>query len=398
MTWLNIRTEGFSNDALFPRRHITIGEKEFETPTKAIPVRKTRDHQGEELAEASRGVCELHRGVSTEKLRSARHGNMRAITGELQTGYRKAKGNEVVFTFLSWKEGQTFGEAGAQVFVDVIETFSDILTVPLMPELVEAVEEDRLSDTAYQEYRQNVSQFLETARIKHPEAPIMGVIPALGWEFTDDLMRLYEKYNVRAFCMNLNRTRITAGTKVEIVKPMMRHIARRDIADNVLFYGINLHPGDYDDSLGLRPAADMASFGMGFDIVGENHVSPSIPEEAFEDDETVTFKLFDREEFAYKEVLLAELPQHFPEKTRFDVDEVVQRAARSDNQRRRLEKLVNAEQMALAAKELQVQIPSGITFKQLAKKRGVTPKIARAFQSVRDGFDDGQSQSSLSDF
>lgn len=398
MTKITINTEDFSNDALFPRRQIKIGEKEFQTPTKAIPVRKTRNEDGETVSQSRREVCELHRGVDTERLTRARRGDIRTITKGLQTGYNKTQEDDVVFTFLSWKEGQTFAEAEAHILVDILETYSDILTVPLMPSLVNTVEEG-LSDTAYQSYRRNVEQFLESARVRAPKIPIMGTIPPLGWEFTDDLMKLYEKHSVRAFCMNFNRRRITAGTQIGMVKPMMRHIARRDIANHVLFYGINMHPGQFDERLGLQPAADMASLGMGFDIVGENHVGLNAPPEAFEDDDdAVYFKFFEKTEFAYRKVLLAELPQHFPENTEFDPDYVVKQSANSDNQRRRLEKLLSAEQMTLATKELQPKISAGSAFEHVVTKPGVTPTTTEALQSVREGFDEGQSQSSLFDF
>lgn len=333
-----------------------------------------------------------------EKVTRARRGDLGAITSNLKTGYNKTTEDEVVFTFLSWQEGQTFAEAEAQLFVDVLDTFSDILTVPLMPELLRTVE-GGLTDTAYQSYRKNVKQFLDTARTRLPEAPLMGTIPPLGWEFTDDLMKLYEKYNVRAFCMNFNRRRITVDTQVEMVKPMMRNIARRDLSDKVLFYGINMHDGQYDEALGFQPAANMASLGMGFDIVGENHVGLDAPPEVFEDDDdTVYFTFFDKETFAYQKVLLAELPQHFPKESKLDPDYVVQRSAHSESLRRRLQKVLSAEQMALATEELQPEIPAGSAFEHVVTKPGVTASTTEAFQNIREGFNEGQSQTSLGDF
>jgi hypothetical protein len=181
---------------------------------------------------------------------------------------------------------------------------------------------------------------------------------------------------------------------------MMRNIARRGIEEDVLFYGINLSAGSNDAELGMAPAADLAALGLGLDIIGECHVPPRIPAEAFDDEgeETVTFELFDETSFARREVLLADLPQELPADSSFDPEYVVKEGAQSKQKRRRLEKLVNAELMGQAATRLQSEIASGTAFQSVTSKRGVRPQTATAYQTVRDGFDDGQNQSGLNDF
>lgn len=398
MSNIEIRTEGYSEGALIPRRQLRISGKTIDTPARARPARKTRS--GEQPMEESRGVVELHRTIDTERLTRARRGNLEVITDELKRGYRKAHDDEVVCSFFTYEDEQTMAQGEIELMVNVLEEFSDVLPVPMMPGLVRIMEDDEEpTDPAFHTYKENVDQFVRIARTLAPDKPVMGVIPPLGSEFTYELMDLYAEYNVRAYYVNFKRRRITAETQIGVVKPMMQYIARRDIADNVLFYAINLHPGDEDETLGLTPALDMSSVGMGFDIIGENHVGIRAPPEAFEgEDDTVTFTFFDRDSYARREVLLAELPQHFPSESGFDPEHIVQRSAESDNHRRRLEKLVSAEQMALATQELHPQIPAGSAFDHLMGKPGVTPEIARALQDVRDGFEDGQSQSSLSDF
>lgn len=400
-----IRTETFSDQALFPRRQLQVGDVTVDTPTKAIPVKKLRE--GETLAPESRGVNELYRTVDTEKLTNDRRRSNSKLANDLQGQAERGRDDDLTVAFVSYDETHALRPVEAEQLVDVMTVVSDIITLPLFSNLAGAVDEDDgTRDASYQSYKRSVTRFLSAAKERAPDAPLMGVIPTLGREFTDDLMRVYEDYDVRAYCVNFNRRRITAGRQVSMIKPMMYNIARQGIEEQVMFYGINLHPGDRDDALGLRPAADMAAVGMGFDIVGENHVSPPGTAEVFEqmgsskgdEDSPTTFRLFDKEEYAYAEIPLDDLPQHFPNDSAFDPDGVVRTAARSDNLRRRLQKVVNAEQMGLAAAELQDRISSGDAFDHVNGKAGVTPKTAKAFNDVRGGFDDGASQTDLSEF
>jgi hypothetical protein len=234
--------------------------------------------------------------------------------------------------------------------------------------------------------------------------PVMGVIPILGHDYTRELMDLYGREQVRAFCLNFNRTRITAGAKVDIVRPMMSSIARRGIEENVLFYGINLAPGDRDEDLGGRPAADFAGVGMGLDIIGGSHVSPRIDPSVFEQEESKSgedtiFKLFDKDEWITRDVLLEELPEEFPEDSSLDAEQVMKRCRQSPrNAVNRLQKIVNAEQKALAAKALRPEIEKGNLIDYLSNKKGVTVSTSASFQEVRGDFESELEQAGLDDF
>ncbi|RLM32577.1 hypothetical protein [Haloarcula sp. Atlit-120R] len=397
----NVTTESFSNNGLFPRRRLHVSDKTVDTPAKAIPVSKRRDDDPE-LSDESTGVNEIYRTVDAQQLREERQGESDAIRSSLQRAVNKTNDGELNVVFLAFEETRALQQVEAEFIIDLLGTYSDVLVTPLQYKLARAVETDDEAETVpYQEYRTGVNTFIDTARKLQPEALIMGTVsPRLSWENVQDLMGVYERQEIYAYCLNMDRLKATSKRQVSVIEPMMRNIARRGIEEDVLFYGINLSAGSNDAELGMAPAADLAALGLGLDIIGECHVPPRRPPETFDDEEeeTVTFELFDETSFARREVLLADLPQELPADSSFDPEYVVKEGAQSKQKRRRLEKLVNAELMGQAATHLQSEIESGTAFQSVTSKRGVRPQTATAYQTVRDGFDDGQNQSGLDDF
>ncbi|QIO25020.1 hypothetical protein [Haloarcula sp. JP-L23] len=398
-----IETESFSENGLFPRRRLRIGDKIVDTPAKAIPVSKRRDDDPE-LSDDSRGTNEIYRTVDAQKLRAEREGDSEAIRTSLQRSVNKANDDELNVVFLAFEETRALQQVEAEFIVDLLTTYSDLLVAPLQYKLARAVESDDEDETVpYREYRNGVKTFIETVQKLESEMPIMGTIsPRLSWANMQDLMGVYERHEVYAYCLNMDRLKATSQQQVSVIQPMMRSIARRGIEEEVLFYGINMHSGNSDEKLGLKPASDMAALGLGLDIVGECHIPPRMPEEVYDDlgqdDETVTFELFDEDAYGRREVLLAELPQELPECSAFDAEYLVRQGSQSEQTRRRLEKLVNAELMGQAATNLQSEIKSGTAFRSVTSKRGVDRRTATAYQAVRDDFGDGHGQSGLGDF
>lgn len=404
MTDLKITTDSFADDLLLPRRTLRIGEKSIRTPTKTIPVRKTRKH--EQVHEASRGINELYREVDSQLLKQARTGASSAINRHLQKGLNKTNSGEVNIVFFSYTDTMTLPVIDAQYLIDTELTTSDILTVPLMPKLAGAVDPNNgLSDSAYRSYKKSVLRFLEQTKGRASTSPVMGVLPPLGWKYLEDLMEVYAAYDIRAYCLNFNRRKITANRQIGMIRPLVQSIAARGIEENVLFYALNLAPGNRDDALGGRPAEDLASVGMGFDIIGGTHVAPQWPQEVFEkieaeqgeEDEMITFRLFDKEEYLYREIPLDQLPSAFPTDSAFDPDHIAQRVQNSPgNAKYRLQSLVNSEQIALALADL--RDVSGPALSHVSIKQGITDQTITAYEDVRNSFDEEFLQTGLGEF
>jgi hypothetical protein len=388
-------------------RRVEVGDIEIETPATAIEIRRIREK--EPVDPSARGVNELHRRVSGEDLTNGRRGSSSAIVDHYQRGCKKAREDELTLAFASYDETGELPLADAAYLVDVLDTFSDIITVPLMPRTAGSVDPetyDGIRDPAYQDYRNSVESVLEAVEKRAPDTPIMGTIPMLGWEYIEHLMDIYARHDIRAFCLNFNRRKITAERQVSIIRPFMQSISTRDIEDNILVYGINPDPtGTRDDALGFRPATDFASFGVGVDIVGGTHVSPKMPSSVFEEmggdeEETEqTFRMFDRRDGCYRDVPLSDLPEVFPEDSALDGAQVAQRCREmSATTLNRLQKILNAEQKSFAAADVRSALTDDSAFEQMKSKTGIPPETIRSFEKVRDGFDDGRNQAGLSDF
>lgn len=400
---VEIRTDQLSEEGLFPRRRLRVGEKTVDTPIKTRPAHKLRIN--ESMSEEARGVVELYQTLDGRKLRQERQGTRDVLVDRFEKGVKKGQADEIYVCFVEFDEARDLDRVEVQYLIDVLDNFSDILTIPLHPSLASSIEgEEGLGSTPYQQLKSSIELFIDVAKQRAPDTPIMGYIPVLGWEFVDDLMGVYERNNIQMYCLDFHRNgrraRITADRQVSMIQPMMRSIARQDSADDIMLYGINMHPGTEDEALGMRPAADMASFGMGLDILGGQHVSPDMPPEAFEDedDEEATMRLFDEESYAYDDIAVEEIPEHLSDASPFDAEYVVEQATGSEGTQNRLKKLINADLMAQATAQLRSEISDGIAFESVTEKPGITPDTQRAYQEIREEFDNGQEQSALDEF
>jgi hypothetical protein len=401
MTDISVQTDKISTEGFTALREIHIGDKSFQTPTAAMPVGRG-SHQ-DTPAEESRGVNEIYRTLTTSKLKASMRSDSSAIANALRQDYRKTNPeSEVNFVFTSYQDAHQIGPDELEHIIDLVEPYTDVLTVPLMPELVDAIDTSEdgrgVGSPAFQSYKSTVERFIETARRLEPDKPIMAVIPPLGWEHVRNLLDLYEQKNIKAFCLNLDRRRITAGRQVAMVKPLARHLARQDMVRGSFTYLINPDPyGERFDEERCA-AADIAAFGMGVDAVGDCHISPGGFGGDGDQEAPTTFRLFNKDTYVYEDVPLETLEDHLPSDTGFDVDRVATRSRQSrESQMYQMQKLVNMEQIAMAGRDVQGHSRAEI-FENLSQKAGVTESTQEAFESVRDGYDNGDSQTGLSDF
>lgn len=407
MTDLKITTvNDFDLEGVFPLRSIRVGEKKVRTPAVANQPGKLQQH--EDVHPESRGVNELYRTVGGDDLDEAmRRSDGGQINKDLAEQFKKTSEDELTVTFTKYTETSTLGPAHAHYLVELHDAYSDVITVPLMPKLIGNIDPaEGVEDPNFQSFKKSVAAFLNQVEEQQLEKPVMGLIPKLGWEFTNNLMGIYEAYDVRAYAFDFDRCKVTTGTQVAMIRPLMQNIANRGIEEHVMFYAINPSPGKRDNSLGARPAADIASFGLGFDIVGGCHVSPNLPEEVFEEmeaeqgeNEEPEFRLFDREEWVYRDIPVSNLTEVFPDESGFNAEEVAARVRQSpSNAKYRLQHLVNGEQQALAASNLCTELEAGDAYSIVKKKGGVTAQTQSAFKQVRAGFDNERLQTRFGDF
>lgn len=404
MTDLKITTvNDFDEGGILPLRTVRRGDSvRIQTPTSANVIGKLNNH--EELNPDSRGVNELYRTVGGDDLDEAmgKAGGGK-INSDLQKQHAKTGAHELNITFTKYKEASTLSPPHAAYLVDFHAAYSDIITVPLMPKLVREINGD-LTDGNYRSLKKSIVAFLNQAEDRHPDLPVMGLIPRVGRVFVNDLLDLYEDYDILAYAFDFDRCKVTTGDQLSMVQPVMQNIASRGIEEHVLTYAINASAGRVDQDIGARPAADISAFGLGIDIVGGQHVPFRADAETFEEmeaseDEEVQFRLFDRKKWVYNDIPISDLPDHFPNESRFSAEQVVERVQNAPkNGKSRLQHVINGELKALAAADLRQNLTDGHGFDSIREKTGLTEQAANAFEATREEFDDERFQSGLGEF
>lgn len=402
MSKLEIRTGRFSNNLIMANRTIVDDNIRVETPTAAVQGSKL--HKSGEADPSVCGVQELYGTFGDDDLTKAIRGSETQFVDDLQKQTHHAP-DVLTIAFLKYTETGALTNTDAAFLVDVLATTSDIITIPLMPKVARLVGSDSETDleSAFKTYCRSVERMLNAAREHAPEMSIMGTLPMVGWKYIGDLLALYQQYDVQMFCLNFDRGRITAGTKVSMMRPLYRHITQLGIEDSTLLYGMNMVPANRDEALGIRPGDDFSAIAMGLDIVGGVHEGLSLSEDAREAmeerNDTETFKLFDRVQIGYRDIPLDQLAAAIPDDLQLDPEFVQQRIdATSTKTKRRYEKVINAEQMAMAAAELRTDLTNEAAASEFADRVGVTDSTIQAVRAVRSGFDEGRDQSSLDDF
>lgn len=402
MADLNINTiNDFDVNGVFPLRTIQVGEKQVQTPTVVHRPHKRRDK--ESINSASRGVAELYVKAGGDDLDTAiRSAGGQKLTQAFRKQQERVTEEEIAIPVTRYTETATLSPAHAEHLAEAHATFGDIVTVPWMPSLVNSIDVAAgITDAAYQSFKQSVTAFLTHLHEHHPDIPVMGLIPNLGWEFVEDLLDFYNshEHRVSGYMVDFDRKPITADAQVSWLQPMMNHITNLGLEENTLLYALNLKPGRNTEALDARPVEDLSAIGLGFDIIGGRHLSPNYPPEVFESDigETRIFRLFDRKEWVYRDIEVDDIAEELPDSSMIKPARIDNRVG-SDDRNYRLENIVNGELKALELAELRRHLEVGEGYKFIAHKKGITQRDLDVLEDVREGFDGGCEQTSLDEF
>lgn len=389
-----IQTLDRSDIALSFRRRLTVGEKTVETPTKAIPASKL--YHDNQVLEETRGVNEFYKQVDAGDLLQAPTDGLLHISG-LEKQLRWSREDEIDFAFLEYTDNEQISKIEAYQLVGILDRASDYLTVPLQSELYHEIEEDsELDDLWYQKLYNGTELFLRACHEYDTEKPIMGGIPPLDLPHLEDLINLYEQYDVFAFYFDFDWNLPTTRDKVNRIAYFLRRIANQRHHNDLLLYAINARSGTFDGSIGYRPAADFAPALMGFDIIGENHSGPTLdPDDTEEIERREDFRMFKRDMSGYIDSPVDNLEKHFPDRTNVNIGEILQRTP-SDTAKRRFEKFVNAEQIELLLAELREALREGNS-SEFVETNTPSSRAISAGRSVREAFTEGL-QTELGDY
>lgn len=397
MPKLKVKLRDIDDASLFTHKTISLGSKSIETPAKAIPIGKTRRGKDTISAEA-RGFNEIYFQTDPKQLKKGRETFDNNLRKKLRNPLNKAMGDEFNVVFSTLETTRNLSRPNLEFLSDVIYSTSDFYTIPLMPDLMKAIKEDQqgTSSTFFERYLENVRNFVEISRQINGK-PIMGTLPPLPWDFTNEIVNYYLDEGVRAFCFNFNGRTVTAENQlVNMVTPLMRRVATEDLEEDVLFYSINAHRGRSVKDGNYVPARDFLSFGFGFDVLGNKHIAATLPPQLYEKiaNSDPTFRLFDREEYLYDSYEYdQELEDHIPVDTALDSERIINRP----QDRYRLSALINSEQQAIESSAIRPAIDEHRILDHIEPKTGVGEDAISDMKQTRRSFDGRKAQTSLDD-
>lgn len=397
MAKARVKVKNVDDDTLYSHKTVKLGSKRIETPTKALQVDQTT--RNDPVSDDARGINEIYFEVDPESLRKGRKQHKPYFKKRIGQSLKKTEDGEINVLFPQFRSTEKFSKDNLLYLADTVYSTSDFVTVPLMSDLLKAIREEDNSGTSsrfFRTYLANVQNFIEAVQQINGK-PIMGTIPALPWDFTNQLVNFYIDNGVKAFCLDFNGRQITAETQLsDMVTPLMRQIATEDMEEDVFLYALNVHKGRSTQD-NITPARDFFSHGFGFDILGDKHVSPDLPPHIYEkmQNEEPEFYLFDRDNYVYNSLTYgSELRNNIPSNTGLKPDRIL-----NPDYKSRYEKLLNTEEQAREAQELQTAVDENRVVDHIAEKKGVQDEqVVDDMRNTKTVFTEGgKPQSSLRD-
>lgn len=398
---VEIRTLDRGEMGLTFRRRLTSDtkdiNKQLETPTKAIPASKL--YHENQISDSARGANEFYAEVGSDNLEAARREAQGIHLGNIERKTSWSRPDEFDFIFTEYTDAHRISRIEAYQIAGILSEYSDFLTVPRQKKVYsEIVAENGIEDRWYQKFRAGTELFLQACHELETQKPIMGAIPPLELDFLDDLINLYELYDVFAFYIDFDWNYHPAKpNQVGRMKHLMRRVRNQRIHNDVIFYALNTRRGDSNGDLGFKPAADFATATMGIDIVGGNHATPDWSEEVFEKiEKNAEVDVYCPDIMGYISSPVDRLPEHIPETSTLEVGKIVEEASGSETARRKYRKILNAEVQALDLLELRKALEEG-TLESYFNDRHVAQELLDAAKTIREGFEEG-AQSELDEW
>lgn len=378
-------------------------ERILDLPRRTIPAGKLSDRDS--VLERTRGGNHIYKEIDRGILKTARDDDHDYHLQGLDEQLRKTRDDEFDFIFLEYTDTHQLTKSEANQIVGILDEASDFLATPMQSRLVSSIEEDDgIEDPNYRALYVGQEQFLQACHEFAPDKDIIGGIPPLDLDYIENLVNLYEQYDVEMFYVDFDWNLPTNRASIARLQFLSRRLANQRLHEDSLIYGLNMRYGTYSDNLGYAPADDFAIVFMGVDMVGPNHKGNSLPPdvvedietEATEDDSVDEFRAYVRSDHGYRSPAVTQLGRVWPSETGLDIDDVVTKSLGSKTARSRYQAIQNAEQMELDFQKLRNAIEAG-QVDEFVEDEGIPADQLRPGRTVERAFEEGL-QAMLGDF
>lgn len=337
-----VNTDRVARRSLAARKTVELADKRIQTPAKSLQAGKMRGSDA--VCTEARGVVEIYATANSADLDRSRSGAS-VLDDRLEKQAKAAKGDEIVVAFVQYDDTNLLSKENAKEMARVQATHADVIVTPLMHEIWRGVENgDSPSSTHAAMIIENTVTYLEAVDELGVEGRVMGAVPPVSADVTQALMTEFLERNLMGYCGDFNRRTFMAQFQIEnLILPMMGMLRRAGRLDSVLTYAINAKFSRKTED-GNRTPDVLYGFAAGFDIVGDVHIPPRLPEEVLEEIRggPVELRLFDADSVSVVEVHIDDLGSFLPGRSKMPVGRVKHRIGEDQNEQYRYTKLLNA--------------------------------------------------------
>jgi len=291
---INVRILEQDEETLFTKKRISVKNKAFESPIKAINSRNLLDVDiGYKYF-----ISEVYKVLGKKKMSKilADESSMREFNQSIRLELKRSEKFGARLTiFIPALKYMRLNEKELKFIIDT-QTFTHfsfyvVPTVVKINKLLKPSGGYKIKDffTLVKEYL----ELVESYKIK----PVMGMIPiTIPYQYLSDLMELYIKRDINAFCIDFGgRVPLNLLQSVSLIQRMLK---QNDI--NAYIHATNVNIGKPSKRSKIIVAKDILSLGIGIDSIGDNHIP--MGGEWRSEFGTSNLRLFDREKYGYHRI------------------------------------------------------------------------------------------------
>lgn len=387
MTGLEIRTQTSLQDGVFKHGKLKLklqdSSWEIPLPAKTTPVKKITST--DDIYPEFKSINEVYQTIDSTDLRDLINGNDPAFVDSIKRKQKFSGDDELDLVLINYQDTQAMSELGAREFVKTIDDVSDVITSPLQTPLLHAViddDEDNPIDDPYHNYKITKENFLEEAAALNNGKPRMGTLSFLPNGKLNQLLQLYDDFDVEMLGVDFANENPTGCT--DRLGDVIGRITALDIFAGRAMFAYNVNKSPYRANATILSPENFAPAGMGFDIIGGNHLGlPYEPE-----GEQHNFSVFDPDVAGYRRIAVNAVVSEWPVTVQSNIppERVASFQLRKAN---KLISLINSEQIQRTLNDLRDRIEQGNGSNFLKSKEGIGKPIQNAFEDIKRSYSGG---------
>lgn len=260
---LSVKTREVDEELLMRVLEIKVGDKKANTPSKSA---NGYVNVGD--------INEVHKGITLEKIKSINEDNKveRSFNREIS---KQLMDKSINIVFLRFNDVKIPDEVSMETIVDLQYHHTDALVVPSIPKIVKEYTGEKLLDKILS----FADLYVETVE-KMNNKTIIGTFPSkIPRQYIPNIMQYYHSKNITSFVIDTDGGSLYSN--LSWLNSFKREIKKLEIEDEGLIYNLNPNPGKFMKKEAVL-AKDFIMLPFGIDVVGNNHVAPSMPSDVWD--------------------------------------------------------------------------------------------------------------------